>query len=193
MARKFKTRETAYRYYAKMINKGLARVKAKFPDSKLVTRWEGEFDPDDYSPEKLQKARDLWKSRAVTVDSERRAYNAAIQKLRQDYGFTFINKRNARSFFRFLDDARARGLGSLYSSEQLIGAIMSMKQERMKKSDILANIDYWQKKYVKYDEEGKIIEPDEVQPLTHMKAGSKSLARYKEKMKERIRAEKRGK
>lgn len=192
MARKFKSRESEYKYYVKMINKGLERIRARFPDSRLLERYSGEFTGDDYSKEKLKKARDLYRSKAVTVDREQRSINAALHTIRDEMGIKEVNRRNLNSFFRFLDDARARGLGAQYSSEQLIEAIAKMKKQKMKKSDIEANIQYWAEKNIKYDREGKLIEPDEYRPLKVLKTGSKRLAAFKQKLADRIRRERRG-
>ena len=59
---------------------------------------------------------------------------------------------------RFLDDARAKGLGALYSSTQLIDKIKEMKDRRLTKTQILKNIDRWSRQNVKRDKEGKVIE-----------------------------------
>lgn len=73
-------------------------------------------------------------------------------------GYDYINRRNFNSFMRFLDDARAKGLGALYSSTQLIDKIKEMKDRRLTKSQILKNIDRWSRQNVKRDKEGKVIE-----------------------------------
>ena len=59
---------------------------------------------------------------------------------------------------RFLDDARARGLGSIYSSEQLIKAVNEAKRKGLTKAQVEANIERWAKKVVKFDSEGKQVE-----------------------------------
>ena len=58
---------------------------------------------------------------------------------------------------RFLDDARAKGLGALYSSTQLIEAIQEAKQKGLTKAQIKKNIERWAKN-VDRDKEGKIVE-----------------------------------
>ncbi len=73
-------------------------------------------------------------------------------------GYDYINRRNFNSFMRFLDDARAKGLGALYSSTQLIDKIKEMKDRRLTKTQILKNIDRWSRQNVKRDKEGKVIE-----------------------------------
>ena len=58
-------------------------------------------------------------------------------------GYDYINRRNFNSFMRFLDDARAKGLGALYSSTQLIDKIHEMKRRGLTKKQILTNISRW--------------------------------------------------
>ena len=193
MARKFKSKETEYGYLARMINKGLERIRAKFPESKIVERWSGEFDPNQYAPQKLQKARRLWKSKAITLDAEERSMRGVIHYIREKMGIRgVVNRRNIRPFLKFLDDARARGLGAQYSSEQLIEAIAKMRGQKMKRADILANIDYWANNNLKYDKEGRLIEPDQYKPLNVMPEGSARLEKYKVKMAKREAAERHG-
>ena len=66
---------------------------------------------------------------------------------------------------RFLDDARSRGLGSLYSSTQLIDLIKEAKDKRLTNAQIRANIDKWARQTVKYDKEGKVIEVENPRKL----------------------------
>lgn len=186
-----------HNYYVGEINKNLRQIAKEMPDSKLLARYKGEFEPittDDPNNRALNRAlkyaRDTYRSGVISVESEKRSVAGAIDTLRRDYGIDYVNRRNFRSFFNFLDDARARGLGSLYSSDQIITAIREAKQKGLSKAEIQANIKYWADKYVKYDEEGKIIEPDE---YTEIKViTGKRLANYRAKIRKRARKEARG-
>ena len=102
-------------------------------------------------------------------------------------GIDYVNKRNFKYFYRFLDDARAKGLGSLYSSTQLIESIKKAKDKGLSKADIQANIDYWASKSIKYDSDGKVIEPDSYKPLTVV--SGQRLQNYKQKAKARAKRE----
>ena len=66
-------------------------------------------------------------------------------------GYDYINRRNFNSFMRFLDDARAKGLGALYSSTQLIDKIHEMKSRGLTKKQILKNIDRWSRTAIRRD------------------------------------------
>lgn len=193
MARKFKNKINEYNYYAKMINKNLSKLAKELPDSRALERYRGEFEPiTSKNPnmrivrQLVKKARDVYKSGATSLTKERRTRALAISTLKAR-GIDFVNNKNFKSFFNFLDDARARGLGSLYSSTQLIEAFKQAKDKGLKKSDILANISYWAEKSMNYDEEGLLIEPDEYKPLKVI--SGKRLKKYKAKAKARAKRE----
>ena len=162
-----KTRENLLREFnrnVREINQNLEELEKKVPDSPALERHKGEFyeisDPN-YNYNALRRlnknAKQLLKSGAVSVEGQERAMSIALETLHKD-GYTYINRRNFNAFMRFLDDARAKGLGSLYSSEQLIDKIKEMKDRRLTKGEILANINRWAKKNVKRDKNGKVIE-----------------------------------
>lgn len=163
MARKFKTKLSEYNYYRKMINKNLDKLEKVSPDSVALERWRGYFQeittakPNARALSKLTKqARDLYKSGQTSIKVVRRSEALAIQTLHEE-GYNYINRRNFNSFMRFLDDARAKGLGALYSSTQLIEAIQEAKQKGLTKAQIKKNIERWAKN-VDRDKEGKIVE-----------------------------------
>lgn len=195
MARKFKSKVTEYNYYAKMINKNLSKLAKEMPDSRALERYRGEFEevttdkPNDRVMSKLlKKAKAVYKSGLTSLDSEKRSVALAIDTLKAS-GINYVNRKNFKSFFNFLDDARARGLGALYSSTQLIEAIKDAKDKGLSKSNIQANIDYWADKKIKYDEDGRIMEPNSYNPLSVV--SGKRLESYKKKAKERAKREKR--
>ena len=146
------------------INRNLEEIEKVSPDSVALDRHRGEFweinDPN-YNYNKLRelnkKAKALLSSGEVTVEGHERSVALALKKLHEK-GYDYINRRNFDNFMRFLDDARAKGLGALYSSTQLIDKIKVMKDRSLTKGEILANINRWAKKNVKRDKEGKVIE-----------------------------------
>ena len=179
------------------INKNLAEIAKEMPDSKMLKRYKGEFQPiTSENPNlrvlnsALRSVRAVYESGVVSLESEKRSVAGAIDTLRKKYHIDYVNRRNFASFFNFLDDARARGLGSLYNSEQIITAVREAKQKGLNKSQIQANIKYWADKLVKYDEEGKVIEPDEYKPLKVITG--KRLENYRAKIRKRARKEAKG-
>ena len=112
-----------------------------------------------------KKAKDVLESGQLSLEGHERSVSSTIETLRNDLSLDYINRRNFNSFMRFLDDARARGLGSVYSSEQLLDAINEAKRKGLTKAQIRANMDRWAKKVVRLDKEGKqveIISPPEI-------------------------------
>lgn len=181
MARKFKSKKSEYNYYAKMINKNLSKLAKEMPDSRALERYKGEFEPvTSDNPNKrvlaklLKRARDVYKSGVTSLNNQKRSVALAIDTLKAS-GIDYVNTKNFGYFFNFLDDARARGLGALYSSTQLIEAIKEAKDKGLSKKDIQANIDYWANKNIKYDKEGKIIEPNSYFPLKSISGDRKSV------------------
>ena len=196
MARKFKSKVTEYNYYAKMINKNLSKLAKEMPESRALERYRGEFEPVTTSnPNKrvlgklLKKAKEVYKSGVTSLSNERRSVALAIDTLKAQ-GIDYVNKRNFKSFFNFLDDARARGLGALYSSTQLIEAIKQAKDKGLTKAEIQANINYWADKGIKYDAEGRAIEPDQYKPLKTITG--KRLDNYRAKARARAKREAKG-
>lgn len=161
-----------YNRITKEINKNLAEIEKKRPESIALDRYRGKFapidDPDlDYNTMRamLKQVRQVYESGQTSLDVIERTEALAIQRL-QEEGYDYINRRNFNNFMRFLDDARARGLGSLYSSEQLIERIREAKKRGLTKREILKNMDRWAKQEMKRDEDGKIVEQVKPKKLT---------------------------
>lgn len=160
------------------INRQLRTLAKHDPDTPALSRWRGYFqkvtadNPNRRTISKLRsEASKLLRSGQLSIESQERSVANAIQRLHED-GYTFINRRNFNSFMRFLDDARARGLGSMYSSEQIIEAIYKAKKKGLSRSEINQNIDRWSKQ-IKYDREGKQIEVEQPKPLNVRRYGNK--------------------
>lgn len=148
----------------RQINANLEELEKVSPDSVALERYKGlfsEIDDPNYNYNALRKmnkkAKELLKSGVTSVEGQERSIGLALDTLHKE-GYDYVNRRNFNSFMRFLDDARAKGLGALYSSDQLIDKIKEMKQRKLSKSQILKNIDRWAKSNVKRDRQGKIIE-----------------------------------
>lgn len=146
------------------INRNLEELEKASPDSVALERYKGmfeEIDDPNYNYNALRRlnksAKELLRSGVTSVEGQERSIGLALDTLHKE-GYDYINRRNFNSFMRFLDDARAKGLGALYSSTQLIEKIKEMKQRKLSKTQILKNIDRWAKANVKRDREGKIIE-----------------------------------
>lgn len=152
-----------YNKMVKQINSDLKKLAKIDPESQVLEQYRGYFktvkidNPNYNTIAKMKKqASDLLKSGRLSLQGHERAKANAINTLHNE-GYTFINKRNFNSFMRFLDDARARGLGSLYSSTQLLTAINEAKEKGLSNADIKKNIQKWSDQ-MKRDKEGRIVE-----------------------------------
>ena len=186
-----------YNAMSSEIQKNLNAIQRKYPESKALDL-RRDFAPiSTQQPNErtlntlIKKAQNILDSGALSMDAQERSRALAIDTLRKD-GLDFVNNRNFKNLMKFLDDARARGLGALYTSEQLISAVQEAKRKGLTKAQIRANIQYWADKMLKYDKDGKLIEPDEYKPLNILRSDSKTMAKYKAKVRERIRREKKG-
>lgn len=153
------------------IHRQLQELKKADPDSVSLDRYRRRFQKvTTRNPHfrtiqsQYMKAKKLLASNELSLESQKRSKAAAIRTLHKE-GLTFINRKNFNSFMRFLDDARARGLGSIYSSTQILEPLIDMQKKGMTKEQIKNNIKYWADEYVKYDENGKIIEVIEPKKL----------------------------
>lgn len=185
--------------YVRKINQDLSELQHYDPDARSLERWVGEFhelDPKGkWNANTVRKmkasAKRLYESGQLSWDAEQRSKATAIQTLREDYGYDFINGRNFSAFMHFLDDARARGLASIYSSEQMIEAYQEMREKGLSRKQIIENINRWANKAIRYDKEGKLIEREETPPLkvvrTRKEYGLKSAIKERHSRTKRIK------
>lgn len=160
-----------YNQYVEEINQQIAELEREMPESIAIDRWRGYFEPIDdptldYNTMRRMraKARDVLQSGQLSVESVKRSEANALETLHRE-GYDYINRRNFNSFMRFLDDARAKGLGALYSSTQLIEKIHEAKKRGLTKREIRKNIDRWSQQ-IRRDKEGRVIEQITPRKLT---------------------------
>lgn len=60
-----------------------------------------------------------------------------------EHGYDFINTDNVIAFYRFMEDARQRGLDTIFGSEQLVQAFNRANKRKLTREQIIANMDYW--------------------------------------------------
>lgn len=175
MARRWASRERIEEFndLVDQINEQIRELEEADPDSVALERWKGYFHKEPLNKEldsktltaEIRQAKYVLESGQLSLESIERSIANAIETLHKDLKIDYINRKNFNSFMRFLDDARARGLGSIYSSEQLIKAVNEAKRKGLTKAQVEANIDRWAKKVVKFDSEGKqveIVSPPEI-------------------------------
>ena len=161
-----------------MINEQLKQLEKADPDAVSIGRYRNYFQhvstdrPNYRTISKLHaSAKKLLQSGELSLISNERAKASGIETFHR-MGHTWVNKRNYNALIAFLDDARARGLGSLYSSDQLVTAYHEAKEKGLSKSDIQKNINKWSEQ-VKHDSDGKTIEVSNPKKLKVRKYGNK--------------------
>ena len=130
MKNNIKSKSELYREYNKYvtsINKQLKALEKEIPDSIAITRYKGEFrrlkTTKGISRQDMIKqhaeARKLAESGRLDVENNWRAIDEAINTLNR-WGYTSVNRDNARQVFDFLEDLRQRGLMAVGGSRQVL-------------------------------------------------------------------------
>ena len=60
-----------------------------------------------------------------------------------EHGYDFINTDNVIAFYRFMEDARQRGVETIYGSEQMVELFERAQKRGLSRDQIIANMDYW--------------------------------------------------
>lgn len=159
-----------YNEAVKEINRQIKALAKVDPDSVALERYRNYFRPvtskrPDYETVRgmYKRAKQVLESGELSIEGHERSIANAIETLHRE-GYGYINRDNFNSFMRFLDDARSRGLGSLYSSEQLIEVINEAKEKGLTEEEISKNIKRWGKQ-MGSDTNGRTIEVENPKPL----------------------------
>ena len=147
------------------LRRRLNAIEDSDPDSIVLERYRGLYRKLSTTTRYLTRTVDkalksltgLLDSDALTMDGYQRSKAQGIETL-HEAGLDYITEKNFNSFMRFLNDAQARGLGALYSSDQIIDAVKRAKDQGLTKGQINENIRRWAAKAVRHDREGKVIE-----------------------------------
>ena len=144
-----KTRQR-YAYLAGRVRRQMRELEKRMPESVSLERYRGEFpklkDMGKVSESALKlgikEAERLLESGELSLRHQRRSVNAAIKTL-NERGYDYVNKQNFKYFFDFLDDARARGLASIYGYQYLLDTFNRAKKRGLSDDEIRGNIEYW--------------------------------------------------
>lgn len=149
MAKKKPSLRSQYSKASIAIRRQLKRAEGRPGGKQLFERYRGEFpnlrELGPVSESDLRaltkKAQGLLQTKALTTKHDRQI-RQAVNTL-QDRGYDYINQNNIDEFFDFLDDARARGLTSIYGYEAILDAVQRARERKLSSSEIKANIAYW--------------------------------------------------
>lgn len=147
MASKIRQR---YAYLAGRVRRQMKELEARMPEAVSLERYRREFprlrDLGNVSEKALKlgirEAEKLLKSGELSLRSQRRSMNTAIKTL-NERGYNYVNQQNFGYFMDFLDDARARGLASIYGYQYLLDTFNRAKKRGLSDDEIRGNIAYW--------------------------------------------------
>lgn len=149
MANKIRQR---YSYLAGRVRRQISKLRERMPEAVSLERYsEKEFpklremkiQPSDRALKAaIRQAEKLLSSGELTLRRQRRSVATAIKTL-NERGYTYVNQQNFGYFMEFLDDARARGLASIYGYQYLLDTFNRAKKRGLSDDEIRGNIDYW--------------------------------------------------
>lgn len=147
MASKIRQR---YSQLAYRVRRRAMELEKRMPEAVSVQRYRGEFRPlkelGNVSERALKlgikEAERVLKSGELSLRHQKRSEASAIQTL-NERGYNYINKDNFPYFMDFLDDARARGLASIYGYQYLLDTFNRAKKRGLSDDEIRGNIAYW--------------------------------------------------
>lgn len=133
----------------------LGKIEQKYgSNAEIVQRRAGDFQPLSKLPKNMtrqQIANELSSTQKFLASGSSRVseYGQVRQNIInsfQENGYEFVNESNLDSLYQFLEDARARHLGSMYGSDQLIETWNRAQKRGMTPEQLLGNIEYWAEK-----------------------------------------------
>ena len=149
MASKIRQR---YSYLAGRVRRQISKLRERMPEAVSLERYsEKEFpklremkiQPSDRALKAaIRQAERLLSSGELTLRRQRRSVATAIKTL-NERGYTYVNQQNFGYFMDFLDDARARGLASIYGYQYLLDTFNRAKKRGLSDDEIRGNIAYW--------------------------------------------------
>ena len=92
--------------------------------------------------QELAAARRFLASGSSRVSEYAKVRQQAIESFQRS-GYEFVNESNLDELYQFLEDARARHLGSIYGSDQLIETFEKAQKRGLTSEQLLGNIEYW--------------------------------------------------
>ena len=148
------TTKQLLREYSKLAYKArqrLGKIEQVYgPKAEVVQRQQGNFRPLSQMgkmnrtqlSQELAATRRFLASGSSRVSEYGKVRASAIESFHRA-GYEFVNDANLDDLYQFLEDARARHLGSIYGSDQLIEVFERAQKRGMSSEQLLGNIEYW--------------------------------------------------
>lgn len=143
-----------YSKQAYVARQRLGKIEATYGSkAEIVQRRAGDFRPlkELGNLNRQQLAQELSSTQKFLASGSSRVkeYGQVRQNIInsfQENGYDFVNESNLDDLYQFLEDARARHLGSMYGSDQLIETWNRAQKRGMTPEQLLGNIEYWAEK-----------------------------------------------
>ncbi len=143
-----------YSKQAYVARQRLGKIEAAYGSkAEIVQRRAGDFLPlkELGNLNRQQIAQELASTQKFLASgsSRVREYGQVRQNIIDSFnenGYDFVNESNLDDLYQFLEDARARHLGSMYGSDQLIETWNRAQKRGMSPEQLLGNIEYWAEK-----------------------------------------------
>ena len=132
----------------------LGKIEAAYGSkAEIVQRRAGDFRPlkelGDLNRQQLAQELSSTQKFLASGSSRVKEYGQVRQNIIDSFnenGYDFVNESNLDDLYQFLEDARARHLGSMYGSDQLIETWNRAQKRGMTPEQLLGNIEYWAEK-----------------------------------------------
>lgn len=143
-----------YSKQAYVARQRLGKLEAAFGSkAEIVQRRAGDFRPlkelGDLNRQQLAQELSSTQKFLASGSSRVKEYGQVRQNIIDSFnenGYDFVNESNLDDLYQFLEDARARHLGSMYGSDQLIETWNRAQKRGMTPEQLLGNIEYWAEK-----------------------------------------------
>ena len=143
-----------YSKQAYVARQRLGKIESAFGSkAEIVQRRAGDFRPlkelGDLNRQQLAQELSSTQKFLASGSSRVKEYGQVRQNIIDSFnenGYDFVNESNLDDLYQFLEDARARHLGSMYGSDQLIETWNRAQKRGMTPEQLLGNIEYWAEK-----------------------------------------------
>jgi len=143
-----------YSKQAYVARQRLGKIEAAYGSkAEIVQRRAGDFRPlkelGDLNRQQLAQELSSTQKFLASGSSRVKEYGQVRQNIIDSFnenGYEFVNESNLDDLYQFLEDARARHLGSMYGSDQLIETWNRAQKRGMTPEQLLGNIEYWAEK-----------------------------------------------
>lgn len=143
-----------YSKQAYVARQRLSKIEAAYGSkAEIVQRRGGDFKTlrELGNMNRMQIAQELSSTQKFLASGSSRVkeYGQVRQNIIDSFnenGYDFVNESNLDDLYQFLEDARARHLGSMYGSDQLIETWNRAQKRGMSPEQLLGNIEYWAEK-----------------------------------------------